>query len=188
MKKMLTNVLILSSLPLCAMYKPTKKHKPEVTREEMVALRNRTLKDIHLTLLLPDQQRQQAHINDIALAGHIDESFKALAEESAERTLNIKRKRNLAQKHAKLLSDALKLARSLNSQANTLYEASLGLNEPSEDYQEALLATLTRLNSLYNALAPLLNYGDARDTKQTEFIQSMQDSLDKITHVRNAIL
>lgn len=195
--KFFTLVLLLSAPSLIAMQSTAKKHRPERTRQEKMALLDQTLKTIHRTLLHTFEERQERLVNEIHLAGLIDESFKALIDESADRTIaqNVKHKRRLAQKYDKLLSDALKLALSLKEQSDILYEASLTFNQHSEPYQDAILANLTQLNSLYNALAPLKDYiaptaGHANEPmdKATLFRQTMQDALEKIVVVRHTVL
>lgn len=183
MNKFIIILLSLSAAPLLGMQTTAKKHKREKSTEQKKAELMRNLGTIHKILLLSLEDRPSQPVNDVVLAGYIDESFKALADQRLQAKGNIKLERELAKSSHRLLADALKLAQSLKEESDNLYTISLRFSELPEPYQEGVVEALTQLNSLYNSLVPLLDYVDSSD-----FVKTMNGSREKIDFVRTHIL
>ncbi len=188
MNKFITLVLLFSAAPLLGMHSTVKRNKLEKSNEEKVTELKTTIKNIHNFLLRSRQERSQRNVTDVALAGYIDESFKALTEQSQQAKLNIKLSRQLARKYHQLLLDVLKLAQSLKTESDNLYNISMQFSELSEHYQDAVLENLTQVNSLYNSLIPILDYVDEKNKVSADFIRTMNDAREKIVVVREIVL
>lgn len=179
--KALILLTLCNTVPLaCMQVQAPAAQRAPLTQEQAL---KRKVRSIHQIMLHTDAERNQRDINDVAVAGYIDEAFKEADKQTIEAGVNVHKKRTLAHIKDTLTKDALKLAGTLDTLSTEAYNDTLHFRSYNLDEQAEIMRNFTRVNSLYNALIPILEYTDNED-----FAHLMRQSLQKITVIRHTIL